>query len=216
MIALFSTFLEKESKGINSLGIAILVICLFDPLLVQSIGFQFSVATTAAILILFPTMNRMTQKIWRCRPLSQMIQMDGMNQHGYCILACFRGAFALTLAVNLIALPMTLFFFQKFPWMSLLYNLFFPFMVSISMFLLLVGSGVGLILPFLGNGIHWLNSIFTHFSLNLIYHMPTTVDYVLRTEPFSAGIIIAYITVIFIIGIFLQAKQEEELPFRFI
>ena len=78
-----------------------------------------------------------TQKMFRTRSLSKITEMHWLDQHAYCLLYYLRQGLALALAVNLVAMPITFFYFQKFPLMSLFYNLFFPFLVSFSMLLLL-------------------------------------------------------------------------------
>lgn len=93
-IALFSFIMEKNGNGLNSLGLAMLLILLWDPLLCRSIGFQFSFISTAAILIFFSTCDDFMQILLKKRPLSQMIQMDGINQHAYFILSSSRQAVA--------------------------------------------------------------------------------------------------------------------------
>src|SRR5262249_55475973 len=156
--------------------IALLAILLFDPLMAKGIGFQFSFATTAAILLLFSSCDVAMQMIFNKRPLSQITKMDRTNQHGYFLLSTIRQGLALTLAVNLVALPMTLFYFHKFPWMSLIYNLFFPFLVSVSMLLLIIGTLSQLLFSPLGEWVHACNNVYTHYMLNYTYNMPTSVD----------------------------------------
>lgn len=207
-IVLCGCLMEKRGSGLNSLGVAMLAILLYDPLSCRALGFQFSFATTAAILMFYGPSDYYMQRLLIKRPLSQMIEMDTLNQHGYCVLSFLRQALALTVAVNLIALPMTLFFFQKFPLQSLLYNLFFPFMVSISMLLLILGTMCTWILQPLGEAIHALNLHYSHFMLNFIYNMPTSLDVIWRTASFPVEALIAYLCVIFIVGIFLRHYIE--------
>lgn len=200
-IALMAHFLERDSSGLNALGISILVISLYDPYMTQMLGFQFSVATTAAILLFFPLLDDATSLLLTHRSLTEMIKMDRLNQHAYCFLTMFRKGLALTLAVNIIAFPLMLFYFQKFPWMSLAYNLFFPFMVSISMLLLIIG----LIFP----PVHTLNSYYTHFMLNIVSNMPMTVDYILRVKPIPFELIVVYLTIAFGGGIWLTMWKQR-------
>ncbi len=220
LITLFSFIVEKRGSGINSLGVALLVVLLMDPLLCRHMGFQFSFITTAAILLFFPGFDLAMQSVFIKRSLSQMIEMDDINQHGYCVLVFFRQAVALTAAVNLIALPMMLFYFQKFPVLSLVYNLFFPFLVSIAMFLLLLGLLLSLGVPLLGGAIHTLNSHYTHFILNFTYNMPTSLDFTWRVPVFSLELLLIYLTVIFNVSIYLRylldQRQEELQDLSFI
>lgn len=220
LIALAGFFVEKRGSGLNSLGVALLLVLLNDPLIYRNMGFQFSFVTTAAILVFYPGFDLAMRFIFTKRPLSEVVEMDSLNQHGYCLLVFFRQALALTLAVNLIALPMTLFFFQKFPLMSLIYNLFFPFLVSISMVLLILGLFFSVGFPFLGDVIHTLNSYYTQFVLNFTYNMPTSLDFLWRVAPFSQELIIGYLTIAFLAGIclryFLDQRDEALRDLSFI
>jgi len=213
LIALLSTVFKKRSNGLNSLGIALIFILLIDPLLSRSLGFQFSFAATAAILILFPLSDQLLQSFLKKRYLSNLVQMDFLNQHGYCFLVFCRQAIALSLAVTLVTLPITLYYFQKFPIMSLIYNLFFPFMVSISMLLLILG----LLLPFAGSLIHQLNQIYTEFSLNLIYNIPPSLDIYYRANFFSLELVLIYLYAVFCISIYAKERLgNDEETFAFL
>lgn len=205
LVTLTGIIMERRSFGLNSLGAAILFILIYNPQMSGSVGFQFSVLSTAAILLFYPLFDQMLRKIFTGRPLSQMIEMHWMDQHGYTVLATFRQALALALAVNVVALPAMLFYFQKFPYLSLLFNLFFPFLVSISMLLLMIG----LILGPLGGIIHAINTLYTRFALNFLYGMPSTFDYALQMTCLSGTFLIFYLTVVFTLGIYVTLKRAE-------
>jgi competence protein ComEC len=215
-IALGGFLLCRRAIGLNSLGVAMIAVLIYDPLMWQSIGFQFSFITTAAILLLFSGCDRVMQSLFAKRSLSLTVNMNSINQHGYCVLTTIRQALALTVAVNLVALPLMLFYFHKFPWMSLAYNLFFPFLVSISMLMLLLGTLVHAILPPLGEIIHSLNSHFTYFMLNYTYQMPVTVDFVWRVESISMGWLILYLCIVFSAGIWLRSYNKDAQEFEFV
>lgn len=219
LIVLFGYLIAKRGSGLNSLGIAMMAILFMDPLLCRSIGFQFSFITTAAILMFFSSSDLLMQKVFRKRSLSQMVVMDGVNQHGYCVLSFCRQALAMTIAVNLIALPMTFFHFQKFPLMSLIYNLFFPFLVSIAMLLLILGMLFSWV-PILGSVIHTANAYYSHFMLNFIYNMPASLDLIWRVQSISSEFLIVYLSVAFSGGIYLnyalEKYQEEQKDLVFI
>ncbi len=203
LVALVGITLEKRVFGLNSLGAAILFIVIYSPLMCSSVGFQFSVLSTAAILLFYPIFDRLlTMK----RSLSDMVEMDWFDQHGYAILTTFRQALALGLAVNIVAIPAMLFYFQKFPYLSLLFNLFFPFLVSISMLLLIVG----LILGPLGGIVHLVNSYYTDFALNFLYGMPTSFDYILKIKSFPAEVLVVYLTLVFAGGIYAHMKLKDQ------
>ncbi|MFQ5729631.1 MAG: ComEC/Rec2 family competence protein, partial [Waddliaceae bacterium] len=216
-IALMGFVAEKPSYALNSIGVAILFILFYDPLLCQTLGFQFSMVTTASILLWYPIIRVWVEKIFQKRHLGQMSKMSLIDQHCYCLLSVIKEGVALAVAVNLTALPMTLHLFEKFPFLSLLYNLFIPFLVSVSMFLFIIAGLSSVLLPPLGAILHSINSHFTHFMLNFVYNVPNTLNYNWRVSDFRAPHLIAYLCIIFLLGIFLNARREEKsLPFAFI
>ena len=175
MIALSGVLWERKGSGLNALGLSMMAVLLHDPLLCLHIGFQYSFAATAAILLLYGPCEQFLQKLFPKRRLSQALKMDRFNQHGYLLVTLLRQAMALGIAVNLVTIPMMLTHFQQFPVMSLVYNLFFPSMVSLSMLLLILGMLVGW-LPFISGWIHSLNAAYTRFVLDYTYNMPLAVD----------------------------------------
>lgn len=219
-VGLGSYLIEKQPNALNSLGVALMAILLLDPLASGHMGFQFSFLTTASILILYSPCDHLFKQVLTKRPLCEMVEMNLLNQHGYYILSVFRQGLSLSLAVNLVALPVTLYYFQKFPWMSLLYNLFFPIFVSGAMFLLLIGSLFSLAIPFAAGWIHHVNSAYTQWLLNFTFNMPTTLDVYLRVDPVPSWILVCYLSGVFLLGIFakqyMEKQQEEIQDFAFL
>lgn len=209
-LLLVSALIARNGSGLNSLGIGLLVILIYDPLAVTAMGFQFSFAATAAILLLFSPADALLQIVFPKRQLGVAIEMNTVNQHAYTLLSWCRQAIALTIAVNSVALPLTFFYFLKFPVMGLLYNLFFPFMVSISMILLIVGSMIGMLYSPAGSLVHSVNAWYTEFVLSYTYSMPTTLDFFWRVSPFSASVIVIQLSVMFLIGVWAKAYAEKK------
>lgn len=208
-ITLCGVIIGKRGAALNSLGIALLVISLYDPLSASNIGFQFSFAVTAAILLWFSPCDVLWQKVFAKRRLSQIVEMGSLNQHGYCMLFFLRQAMALALAVNLVALPLTLYHFHKFPLMSLVYNVFFPLMMSLCLLLLITAMLFSLFLPFVGEFIHAINEGFTRFLLSFAFNLPKSYDLTIRTSEFSQNLLILYLIVIFLGGIFAKEWIEK-------
>lgn len=152
------------------------------------------------------------------RPLSKMVEMNTWNQHGYCILAFFRQGLALLFAVNLFAIPLTLYYFHQFPLMSLLYNLFFPLLIAGSMGLLIFGMLTTWI-PFVGSALNYFNDKYTQMVLQLTYGMPESMDYHLKMDFFSTELLSGYLTIVILTVILLRESiknNEEEEGFAFI
>lgn len=208
--ALIGSLIEKQNTGLNSLGLAVLVILVYDPWLCQNLGFQFSVLTTASILLFYSIANSGLQPILSKRSLYELLQMDILNRHAYVGITILREALALGIAVNMAAFPMTLFFFHKFPWLSLIYNLFFPFMVSVSMLFLILGLVASLLFAPLADVIHYVNNAYTQFVLNFTFQLPNTFDVYLRLNNFSVEWMIVYIPLLVCTGIYLKHRLEND------
>lgn len=214
LLVLMGMLIERRTLGLNSLGVALLVILIFDPMLCKNMGFQFSFAATAAILMLYSPLEKLFRIYCPKRSLNQMLKMDRMNQHGYYFLHCSRHAIALMCAVNTVSLPLMLYYFQKFPAMSLLYNLFFPFMVSISMILLMLGMLTGLLWLPIGKFFHYINDYYTNFILGFTSNVPKTFDVFWRVSPIPTEIIMIILCLTFSLGLFFfhqSEKQREEM-----
>lgn len=210
LVACLGLLFERQPYGLNSLGVALMGVILYDPLQVYSLGFQFSFATTAAILLLYAPIDQLLQKVFQKRRLEEALEMPLADRHAYIILSIIRQGLSLTLAVNLIALPLTLFYFQKFPLMSLLFNLFFPFLVSIAIIFLLAGLGLTLVIPPLGRFIHHFNDFYTQLMLNFTTYTPKAFDLYLRAPELPPFSIVAIVTVVFCAGIYYKARLESQ------
>lgn len=210
-----SIFLEKKASSINSLGIGLLVALITNPEFALHMGFQFSFAITAAILLLYPTIDHRLQLLFPSRKLEQTQSMNVLNQHGYIALVLLRQALALTLTVNLVALPLSLYYFQKFPTLGIIYNLFFPWMVSISIVLLLLGLPFDL-LGSVNNWIHTFNGQWTQFVLDYTYGLSTRYDLYLNLG-LSMGPLILFLSSTLIMGIyFRETSKIDKIPWKIV
>lgn len=210
LIGLLGNVFGKKGSALNSLGIALLIILLLDPLLSLTIGFQLSFLATAAILFCYAPIDRALEYLLPKRPLSQMINMNYLNRHGYCLLSFFRQGAALGLAVHLFVFPVVLYYFHVFSWTGIFYNFFFPLLVSLSIFLLLVGLLFSLVVPFLAWPIHACNNFYTNRVLNVIYNLPLSIDANFETENLSPWFVVCYLCILFLCGIFLKTSLIED------
>lgn len=212
VLTLMGCFIEKPSKALNLLGFALLAALICDPHLAQTLGFQFSFLVTAAILLLYSSIDHFLILILPKRPLSQMVEMNGINQHGYYMLSLFRQGLALTIAVNAFAWPLTLYYFHQVPVMSLLYNLFFPLLVSLSLFLLLIGLLLSFLFSPLAFVIHAINSTYTKWILSLTSNLPVSLDVYWKIESFPAWLLVSYLSLLLFGSLLLKswsdARQE--------
>lgn len=213
IVGLASYFVQRRSSGLNALGIGILVMVFWDPLALEQIGFQFSFGITAAILLWYSPCDAFLQNVFRKRRLGEAVTMDAWDQHGYCLLYFLKQSLALTLTVNLAALPLTLYHFHSFPVMGLIYNLFFPFLMSLSLILLALSCFFSLILPWFGKLLHQMNESYTNFMLDFTFNLPKTFDMNLRVDDIPKEGLMIYLLLLFALGIFLNRRMELKEPF---
>jgi competence protein ComEC len=210
LVALSGYLISKRGSALNSLGVAMLIVLAYDPHLCCHIGFQLSFLATAAILMLFNGIDQGLKYVFFQRPLSEVITMNRLNQHGYLILSCCRQGIALSLAVNLTTLPLLLYYFHKFSLMSLVYNLFFPFLVSLSMVMLILGLVGSIVFSPLGQIIHHINDFYTGFMLDYIYNMPRTLDRFLTVETVPLYAVILGLCLAFYLGVWMHHLTEKQ------
>lgn len=210
-IAILGTVSTKNSLALNSLGVAVMGIVFYDPLQVFTLGFQFSFLITGAILLFYQPFTHLVDKLSPRRRLSQLVEMPLLDQHGYLVLYYVRQALALTLSVSVISLPLSLYYFHKFPIMSLAYNLFFPLLVSFAIILLILALLISCISSPAAHLVHQVNGSFTDALLSLCYNIPTSLDYHIKASYLSSGYFVVYLLAALWLGIFLHLKREKNL-----
>lgn len=196
VLAHMGQLFERRPLALNSLGVALLAVLLYDPLSIENWGFQFSFAITAAILLFSGICQRPLFSIFPMRSLSRTACMDGATQHGYLLLYFLRNGLALALAVNVAAIPLTMMHFHKFPLMGVFYNLFFPLGVALVVQFFLVAVVMGALLPFLSAMLFSAVTASTAALLKLTYNMPLTVDYIWYSNAFSAELVVIFLTLL--------------------
>ncbi len=99
-----------RSDGLNSLGVSIIVILMFNPYSAADISFQLSVAATIGVIIISPRLDNFFEKL-----LSKI--------HPKLKLTPLRRSLATTLGANIILIPYYIFLFEKISLISPLSNL---------------------------------------------------------------------------------------------
>lgn len=208
-----SSLFERNNSSLNNLGFALIILLLFDPLLLFNLGCQLSFLATAAILFFYAPAHQLISKIFRKRRLGEASRMNGHNQHAYVVLNFLASGLALSLAVHAVLLPFLLYLFGQFPVMSFVYNLFFPFAVSIIIFLLIVGTCLHLLIPPLGELVHAANQALTEGTLAMVYNVPLSFDLMIQTKEISVTFVCCYLFVALLLGIYLYELREEDFAY---
>lgn len=220
MVVLAGQLLAKRPRGLNSLGVALFVLLVVDPTLSQSVAFQLSFLATASILLLYPAVELAMRWVFPKRRLSQVVQYSFLDQHGIIVLAWLRNALALGIAVHIVMVPMTLYAFQKFPLFSIVFNLFFPFLISVSMILLLLALPMHVFFNPLAHVLHSINSRYTQWVLDLTLSFPTSLDMFWRVNDVSTTFLISYLTLVALLGAvcchWMEKEKEDREVFAFL
>ena len=197
-VYLFGQLFEKQTSGLNNLGVALCLALVLNPLSLFSLGLQLSFVATLGILLLYGPLNTLLQMLIPKEKLSDIIEKSSLYQHFYLLGSFFRSSLALTLAVHLAIFPILIFVFHTFQFHSLVYNLFFPFLASLSLIMLILA----LFFP----PLHRLNGWYTDGILSIVDHPPIP----LRTwyiENVSLAFVTFYLMILFAMTLYL--KRDE-------
>lgn len=209
ILVFFSATLKgRLSAPLNSLGLALLFSAFLDPLLLENLGFQFSFLATAAILLSYEPALDLLHRLLPKRPLEEVLKWPLFDKLAFLFLGYIKNNLAISLATAIVILPMSLYYFQVFPCLSLIYNLFFPTLVSISMCLLLLGV-LFTPIPGIGDQIHKINDYFTSFVLNLTSDVPENYDLFLTSPAFPSTLLIVFNIIMLIIFIYCRKPRVK-------
>jgi competence protein ComEC len=208
-VALIAQLFTKKYFSLNALGISLIIVC-FDPLSLINKGFQLSFLSVAAILIIYPTVDRYLSNFLKNRTLKEKQELHLVAKFGYKISSFIRQSLSLSIAVNLTILPVVLFCFYKLPILSFIYNLFVPLFISFSIILLMTSMILYLIYTPLAFPINFINELFTQYVLNLVAHPPIALQFYIRNKHLNFEFVMTYIFLILILFIYLQYSNKDQ------
>jgi competence protein ComEC len=190
--------LNRQTSGLNLLGLTLGVEVALNPLIVSNLGFQFSFASAGGILLLHSPLDSLLSRLIPSRPA---YELPALSKHTRLIAGYFRQAMALNFAVNLTILPILLTHFHIFPLLSLLYNLFFPFALGLVLSALLLSLSLHLLVPFLSPYLFAPLGYVTDQLLNVAAYPPALLDYSILVPNFPAWTIPFYLFFLILIAI---------------
>jgi competence protein ComEC len=206
MLYLVGKLTGRHASGLNLLGVALLVEVILDPLIAAHLGFQLSFLSCVGILLFRPLF---AAPLLHLLPTHSPSTLTPLDQHVYLLSSFLRQGLSINLAVNLAILPLLLLNFHQFPLLALLYNLFFPFLVSAALFGLLITLLLQLLAPPLATLSFPLIDAFTAQLLDLAAYPPLPLDYSLTIPNFPAWIIPLYLFGLFCISITYRKTYEN-------
>ncbi len=201
-------FLKKTTSAKNVFGVALFFPLLMRPSIVFHIGFQLSFAATFGIIAFYSKCNHFLERFFIKRKIDDLFPIRWQKGSTAIISSLFRKALALSLAINLTTAPILLFHFQSIPLLSVLYNLFFPALIGLFLFVFLFGSVLCFIPP-LSLLIHMYNDKIIATLLDFVTFRPRMLEYYLFCPSFFKEFLYVY----FIILIFCDAKKSDTILF---
>jgi competence protein ComEC len=198
LLYLIAELFEYDCSGLNALGIAALIAFLECPLSITHLGFQLSYLATLGIIAFYEPCERILHLLIPPRSLSMLCQMPVHQKICYYCLVILRKAIALDFAVNTLTIPILFYEFGNFPLFSFFYNLLIPFLVSGSLFLLLLGFLCSFFPP-LCHLIHHINDLYTREILSLVAYAPKGLEIFLYIPHVSLYLAITALTLAFLI-----------------
>lgn len=202
MVFLLGQLWERPTQPLNSLGFAILLSILLNPLSVTTLSFQLSFLATGGILLLYQPMQALLLQWVPKLTFKEVVERHLLWQHGYVLAGLVREGIALSLAVHLALLPLLLYFFHAFPLSSLIYNLFFPFCAGLALLLFILGILTGGLL-------HPLNGWYCEHLLSLTESPPLQLKTV-YVESISPVWMTLYLTLLFVFSIWWKSRDSGE------
>lgn len=206
---LIGKFLNRSTSGLNLLGCAMGIELIFDPLAAGNLGFQLSFLSCLSILLFLPPFEKGVGYFLPKRSFPEIRSLSVIAKHGYLFSSFFRESLSLTLAVNCALLPLLLFHFHQFPFLSFIYNLFFPFFIGVALFLLLGSLLFQLLFPPVAALFFWLTNVLTNQLLDIAANPPLALDFSIRIADISISFVIAYLLLLALLRI---STLEERKP----
>lgn len=209
-LASASPLIRRKSAALNSLGVGLLAVLLFQPFWIGSIGFQCTFLITAALLLFVDKADRLLQPLARARLFPALLEWHPVEQGVYLLASWLRQAIALALAVDLVAFPLLLFHFGFVPLLSSFYNLFFPALIAAALFAFAIALLVELAFPPLAPLLHGLNDYFVHYSVGLAADGPAYLDWDYQLTALAPWMLILYLTLLFGFGLFFLDRRYRD------
>lgn len=210
-LVLIAKLYSAKSNGLNALGIGLLFVLIVEPTWATSLSFQLSFLATLAILLFYPLALRGMRLLFPPHSGSDVFRFSFSDQLVIVLISFLTASLALVLSVSLFMLPMSLFAFQSFPLMGILYNCFFPFFISCSVFVVCIASLFSWCPP-IASLLFTIAQFVTETSLTLVTHAPSWLDITICRGTLSSSSLVFYLCLLFFVGM-LFSKCEENASF---
>lgn len=165
-LTIVAYILQLKPRALNILSASLIISLVIAPELIFSIGFQFSYFITFAILLGYHPIERFLKL-----SINKLASYLSIRQESFA-LSMISSLMSLSFAVTFASAPLSLYHFHAFPLASIYYNLFFPFLFSFCLYMLISSFLLYPLIPKLGSLVLQLNAYYTHYLLQLLEQAP--------------------------------------------
>jgi len=201
VVYLIGKKMHRYVSGLNLAGFARGVELIENPLIAVDIGFQFSFTSCFGILLLYPILEKLLQSILPKRTPAEKGALSILGQHVCVVSQFFRQTLAINLAITATILPLLLVHLHTFPLLSLIYNLFYPFCIGLTLSSLLASVIVHFCLPFLSTIFFSITEWLSHLLLIFASYPPPLLDYSILAPDFPIWAVFFSFLLVLLTGI---------------
>ncbi len=151
--------LGRQSSLLTALALTAAVMAGLDPSVLGSISFQLSFTAVAGIAFLYPWMRDIG------RNSIERLRAPGWS---LALLVLLADAIAVSVAATLATLPLLVFHFDRFSWLSIPLTVALLPVQSPILLLSFLTAVVGLISPVVSQGVGWLDWVFLRYMVALV------------------------------------------------
>ena len=191
-LGVLGSLFGRRQNGLNSLGIAVLGMLLFDPRFLWDIGFQLSVAATMGLILYTPPME-----LWFVRTASKWISEEKAKTW----VGPISEIFLVTLAAQLMTLPIMAYHFGEVSWLALIAN---PIILPPQSLVMILGGLAllaGLVIPGLGIIAAALALPFTRYTIRMVSLISQFPGAELRLPTFNAFWLVIFYALLFFLTV---------------
>ena len=196
-LGVLGSLFGRRQNGLNSLGIAVLGMLLFDPHFLWDIGFQLSVAATLGLILYTQPMEA-----WFIKTASRWISEEKAKAW----VGPVSDVFLLTLAAQIMTLPIMAYHFGEVSWLSMIAN---PLILPPQSLVMILGGLAllaGMIIPGLGNLVAVLALPFARYTIRMVNIVSGFPGADLRIPKFN----VLWLVVFYALLLFLTSASKEE------
>lgn len=201
-VGVFGGMFGRRQNGINSLGLAVLIMAVVNPHIPWDIGFQLSAAATLGLVLYAqPLEERFVQLASRKMP----------EEHAQKLIGPVSQFVLFTLAAQVLTLPIMIYHFGGVSWITLIAN---PLILPPQALLRILGGLTvlaGLILPGLGRALTIISLPFVRYTIHMVTWLARLPGSDLILPDFHPLWLVIFYSILFLLTLFPKQQQQSVL-----